>query len=76
MPSSYHRSRLLLFSVLGLFAATAGAQSFRVQCPTSTITHPAAPDTEPPYSAPTYTGTSTSYTVGKTGPVNLSLIHI
>jgi len=37
-----------------LVTASANAQSFRVQCPTSTITHPAATnDTEPPYIAPT-----------------------
>jgi FtsP/CotA-like multicopper oxidase with cupredoxin domain len=36
------------------------AQSFRVQCPTSTITHPdvAANNTEPAYVGPTYTGTA------------------
>ncbi len=55
---------------LSAFAVPAMAQSFRVQCPTSTITHPSAPDTEPPYTAPTYPGLSTSYTVGNTGPVN------
>ena len=31
----------------------ANAQSFRVQCPTTTITHPTAPDTEPAYIGPT-----------------------
>ena len=38
----------------------ASAQSFRVQCPTSTITHPTAANnnTEPSYTGPTYTGTS------------------
>src|ERR1700757_2495198 len=60
----------LALGLLSAFALPAMGQSFRVQCPTSTITHPSAPDTEPPYTAPTYTGTSTSYTVGKTGPVN------
>src|SRR5437879_11121003 len=34
------------------------AQSFRVQCPTSTITHPVAATSEPAYTGPTYTGTS------------------
>ena len=57
-------------SLLSAFAVPAMAQSFRVQCPTSTITHPSAPDTEPAYTAATYPGTSTSYTAGKTGPVN------
>jgi len=60
----------ITLGLLSAFAVPAMAQSFRVQCPTSTITHPAAPDTEPAYTAPTYTGTSTNYTTGKTGPVN------
>src|SRR6267143_1297579 len=46
-----------------LVPAVASAQSFRVQCPTSTITHPdpnntGVNSTEPAYTAPTYTGTS------------------
>src|SRR5258707_12963767 len=46
-------------SLLCLAARTAGAQSFRVQCPTSTITPPAANnDSEPAYSGPTYAGTA------------------
>ncbi len=38
----------------------ASAQSFRVQCPTTTITHPnvANNNTEPAYVGPTYTGTA------------------
>src|SRR5205807_4995706 len=32
---------------------TAGAQSFRVQCPTTTITHPTAANLEPAYTGPT-----------------------
>jgi len=38
----------------------ASAQSFRVQCPTSTITHPVAANnnSEPAYTGPTYSGTS------------------
>jgi FtsP/CotA-like multicopper oxidase with cupredoxin domain len=42
--------------LLSLFAAPAFAQSFRVQCPTSTITHPsnlASVNAEPPYAGPT-----------------------
>jgi len=41
-------------------AMPAAAQSFRVQCPTSTITHPAAANnnSEPAYVGPTYTGTN------------------
>jgi len=43
-----------------LVPAVASAQSFRVQCPTSTITHPTATsnNSEPAYAGPTYAGTS------------------
>jgi hypothetical protein len=43
-----------------LATVAASAQSFRVQCPTSTITHPAAANnnSEPTYIGPTYVGTS------------------
>jgi len=60
----------IALGLLSVFALPAMAQSFRVQCPTSTVTHPSAPAAEPAYTAPTYAGTSTSYTAGKTGPVN------
>ena len=39
-----------------LVALPAGAQSFRVQCPTSTVTHPlnlSNTSAEPPYNGPT-----------------------
>jgi len=41
-------------------ALPATAQSFMVQCPTSTITHPVAAnnDSEPAYAGPTYSGTT------------------
>ena len=47
--------------VIGLAPAVASAQSFRVQCPASTITHPASNpnsptgdnNSEPPYKGPT-----------------------
>ena len=41
--------------LLSLVTATAAAQSFRVQCPTSTITHPNAANnnSEPAYNGPT-----------------------
>ena len=39
--------------LLAVMALPAGAQSFRVQCPTSTITHPTAANAEPLYTAPT-----------------------
>jgi FtsP/CotA-like multicopper oxidase with cupredoxin domain len=45
---------LSVLSLVGTFAAT--AQSFRVQCPTNTITHPSSltnVNAEPTYSAPT-----------------------
>jgi len=43
-----------------LATVAVNAQSFRVQCPTSTITHPVAANnnSEPTYIGPTYTGTS------------------
>ncbi len=59
-----------------LLAQVAGAQSFRVQCPTSTLTHPNAANnnTEPAYAVPTYTpapsGGAADYTSGLTGPAN------
>jgi len=60
--------------LLSAFVAPAMAQSFRVQCPTSTITHPAAPDTDPPYTAITYqpatVGAAADYHTGLTGTVN------
>src|ERR1700756_2214286 len=54
-----HMSRSELYlrglaALLLLVALPAGAQSFRVQCPTSTITHPAADNnSEPAYTGPT-----------------------
>ena len=46
--------------LLSAFAVPAMAQSFRVQCPSSTVTHPtpANNNSEPAYVGPTYTGTS------------------
>jgi hypothetical protein len=69
---------LSLLPVIGLMfvAVNAQAQSFRVQCPTSTLTHPDATknNAEPAYTAPTYTptpaGTAVDYTKGTTGTVN------
>jgi FtsP/CotA-like multicopper oxidase with cupredoxin domain len=48
-------SRGLSAALLALLALPAGAQSFRVQCPTSTITHPdpAKNNVEPAYTGPT-----------------------
>ncbi len=48
---------LVVLSSVAVTSAT--AQSFRVQCPTSTITHPAANNnSEPAYAGPSYTGTA------------------
>ena len=46
--------------LVSLASIAASAQSFRVQCPTSTVTHPVAANnnSEPAYVGPTYTGTS------------------
>jgi len=66
----------VFLGVLSAFAVPALAQSFRVQCPTSTPTHPTAPATDPAYTGPTYptppspTGTPADYTTGQTGPAN------
>src|SRR6266550_2432475 len=50
----------LLIAFVCVATGVARAQSFRVQCPTSTITHPVAANnnSEPAYTGPTYTGTS------------------
>ncbi len=54
----------MLLAVLVTVAATsASAQSFRVQCPTSTITHPSAANNN---SEPAYTG-PTTLTLGSAG---------
>jgi hypothetical protein len=55
-------------------AVAASAQSFRVQCPTSTITHPGVNNSEPPYNGPTQftvpTTGSGQYVVPTAGTVN------
>src|SRR5947207_2690213 len=50
----------LLIAFVCVATGVARAQSFRVQCPTSTITHPVAANnnSEPAYTGPTYTRTS------------------
>jgi FtsP/CotA-like multicopper oxidase with cupredoxin domain len=50
----------LLIAFVCLATGVARGQSFRVQCPTSTITHPVAANnnSEPAYTGPTYTGTT------------------
>ena len=64
--------RLMVATAVLLFAWDARAQSFRIQCPTSTITHPtpARNNSEHAYTGPTYTTPGADYTQGKTGPVN------
>jgi FtsP/CotA-like multicopper oxidase with cupredoxin domain len=52
-----------LFLFISIATLGASAQSFRVQCPTSTITHPdptnsGVNNAEPNYTGPTYTGTN------------------
>ena len=48
----------IALGLLSTFALPAMAQSFRVQCPTSTVTHPlpANNNSDPAYVGPTYTG--------------------
>src|SRR5664279_4481590 len=50
--------KLYLLPLLVSLATMAGAQSFRVQCPTSTSTHPTAANnnSEPPYNGPGING--------------------
>src|SRR5215469_4180422 len=55
---SRHAIGIVSLSVVVIAATPAISQSFRVQCPTSTITHPTAANSEPAYKGPTYTGTS------------------
>ncbi len=63
--SRFYRNWIPVFLVC-LATAAANAQSFRVQCPTSTITHPASNpnsptgdnNSEPTYVGPTYAGTN------------------
>src|SRR6266705_1058317 len=58
MRKLHHIGLLIVFVCLA--TGVARAQSFRVQCPTSTITHPVAAnnDSEPAYAGPTYSGTT------------------
>jgi hypothetical protein len=62
-----------LITLLAALATPALAQSFRVQCPNSTITHPAATNNaEPAYNGPTSftTNNSTGYVTPSTPSVN------
>jgi hypothetical protein len=65
----------IVLGLLSTFALPALGQSFRVQCPTSTITHPVAANnnSEPAYAGPAYlpvTSGHADYTTGKTTSVN------
>ncbi len=64
----------LALGLLSAFALPALGQSFRVQCPASTITHPAADNNhEPAYTAGTYapvTSGVADFKTGNTGQVN------
>ncbi len=65
----------IALGLLSAFVLPAMAQSFRVQCPTWTVTHPDATsnNSEPAYTAPTYvpvTSGVADYTTGRTGPTN------
>src|SRR5256885_626493 len=61
----------LLIAFVCLATGVARAQSFRVQCPTATITHPTATNnnSEPAYTAPTFTSGQT-YVTSNAGHVN------
>jgi len=58
-------------ALLSIVALPAMGQSFRVQCPTSTITHPSAPNAEPAYLGPTtFTAGPNGYLVPTPATVN------
>jgi len=60
MASRKLSTPLFLAALICVVAMSATAQSFRVQCPTSTITHPSTlnnNNVEPPYIGPTTFGT-------------------
>src|SRR5256885_12615532 len=61
----------LLIALVCLATGVARAQSFQVQCPTTTITHPAAATSEPAYTAATtLTLGAGGYLVPTTGTAN------
>jgi hypothetical protein len=62
----------LLTLVVSLMTVAASAQSFQIQCPTTTITHPTAANnnSEPAYTAPTYAGSTDGYSASGAGHVN------
>ena len=63
----------LVMLLISLAAGAASAQSFRVQCPTSTITHPTAANnnSEPAYAGPTtFTSGAGGFQVPTSSTVN------
>jgi FtsP/CotA-like multicopper oxidase with cupredoxin domain len=66
MASTKLRSLWRLAALIFVAALPAAAQSFRVQCPTSTITHPDPSKTGVNNAEPTYTG-ATTFTAGAQG---------
>src|ERR1700732_4185754 len=74
MGSSVLRKLFPVSLLVGL-ATWASAQSFRVQCPTSTITHPdptnaAVNNSEPAYTGPTTLSLGSNGYLAPTGSVN------
>ena len=68
-----HCLALALGAAAMALAGPAAAQSFRVQCPTNTITHPAAlnnNNAEPAYVGPTALAATTAAVVAPSGPNN------
>jgi FtsP/CotA-like multicopper oxidase with cupredoxin domain len=60
----------LVLALIGIAMLPAAAQSFRVQCPTTTITHPTAADTEPAYAQVTTLATGANGYLVPTANVN------
>src|ERR1700740_1706771 len=54
--------------------ATAGAQSFRIQCPTSTPSHATAASAEPTYTGPSFTGQTSTPTGNANGAIKCQQI--
>jgi hypothetical protein len=72
VEGSMSRTRAwIALAVLSLCALPAMAQSFRVQCPNTTVTHTAANITEPAYNGPTqYTTSANGYVTPTSGTAN------
>ena len=73
MASRKLGTTIILLVLIFVAAMPAAAQSFRVQCPTSTITHPSSltnVNAEPPYSGPTALAAGSNGYLAPTGNVN------